>query len=158
MFKHNKNNFYTLETVLPQVALNKIISGVLPTIIIDKIVLKSNECCHYVDQSFYITSEKKTNRSGSGASFNIFKGFNYHINQSETTSLYNDVYNKGYLIITNQRIIFSSKVKGVDEKLENITAFNIVDDALVIQIKNKIYRFVSVDNMVSNKVLEILLK
>ena len=46
----------SVQSILPQVAVNEIMNGRLPILNTDKIFLKGGEKCHYIDKAIY---EKK---------------------------------------------------------------------------------------------------
>ena len=111
LFKQPSSQPPTVPTILPQTAKQQIASGILPSLNIDKILLKSGEVCHYADKAIYEKKivSKHYVRHNQGVSMpGIFKGDRVHFGGGDTQVEQNITYEqiKGYLFVTNRRIVF----------------------------------------------------
>lgn len=109
-----------LTSILPHQAVLKIESGILPFIQADKIVLAKGENCHYVEMGAIITEEKHFESKRDGASFRLFDGCYYHAGESRSDPVYEEVYTKGILFITNKRVVFHAPKHSFDQKSRNL--------------------------------------
>lgn len=99
----------------------------LPIVYEPRIMLTSNEVCHY-SGSATIAKDRSvvTGYSGgsSGVSIRICKGMSYRVGNRRGAPVRETVTEKtaGILCITNKRIIFIASKDGFDKKISNMTA------------------------------------
>lgn len=149
------NNTPKVESLLPQVAINEIMSGRLPILKTNRIFLEFGENCHYMDNAIY-QKEKKVRvaaRNNQGYRMpGLFKGTSYMTGRGQTVSRDEYEYKQinGILFITNQRIIFSASNDGFVYELSKLTAMNPYANAVELQFGNKIFTvFVPDGNVIS---------
>lgn len=146
-----------LVSIFPPAAAQRIRSGKLPVIQADKIILESNEICHYVDVAVLLTVKKRYRSSRAGGSYRISKGFTFHLGNSETVPLTEPEYTKGILYVTNHRIIFVANWYGFDQKLKKLTAITPYSDALSLQFGGKSYALLLPDPDTANQAINLLI-
>ncbi len=135
--------FEPLKSILPlQVVINAQ-NGKLTSIPSNKILLKTGEIIYFIDIAIRgINNEVRvSNGNYGGVSFNIFKGLTLHSGKRNNISKKQDNYEyyKGYIFITNKRLIFKSNEKPLEIKLDNITSIEDNNSLLYIQCGSKIH-------------------
>lgn len=128
-----------LTSIYPTVAVNKVNSGKLPTIVADKIILQNGEVCHFVDVAAVVTEKKRRMTTHMGGSYHIFKGYTAHLGQSQSIPVSEPHYTRGILYVTNQRIIFVARENGFDKKIKALTALTSYSDGVSLQFGGKTY-------------------
>lgn len=146
----------TLTSILPYQAISKIEAGILPFIQADKIVLAKGENCHYVEMGAIITEEKHFESKRDGASYRLFSGCYYHAGESRSDPVYEEVYTKGILFITNKRVVFHASKHGFDQKLAKLTAITPYTNAITLQFGSKTYTLMLPDGELAEKVLKLI--
>lgn len=147
-----------LTSILPHQAVLKIESGILPFIQADKIVLAKGENCHYVEMGAIITEEKHFESKRDGASFRLFDGCYYHAGESRSDPVYEEVYTKGILFITNKRVVFHAPKHSFDQKITKLTAVTPYTNAITMQFGSKIYTVLLPNGELAEKVLSMVLQ
>ena len=101
------NNTPKVQSILPQIAVNEIICGRLPILNTDRIFMKGNEKCHYIDKAIYEKKiiRKRYVRRSSGYNFPTFFKIRYNRGSSQADVEDNVEYLKfkGILYITSKR-------------------------------------------------------
>lgn len=149
-----------MTSVLPAVAINDIRAGKLPKLNVSNISLGNGEICHYIDEACLVTKkiEKHYHRRNNGMSFKIAKGMYYHTGDSNGHPIEYEIpiYTKGYLCITNKRVVFVSKEKGFDKKIKAISSITPYTDAIGLQFGEKIFNVLLPSSDIANMVLNLL--
>ena len=149
-----------MSSILPSAAISEIKAGRLPILNAANVVLSNGEVCHYIDEACLVTKkiERHYQRRNNGMSFKIAKGMYYHTGDSNSHPIEYEVpvYTKGYLYITNKRIVFTSREKGFDKKLTAISSITPYSDAIGIQSGEKIYNLLLPSPGTANVVLNLL--
>ena len=102
----------TVQSILPDAAVQEVMRGRLPILNTNKIFLKGGERCHYIDKAIYEkkTVKKRYVRRTHGTSYRgiIFKDVRHNFGGGTTDVVDNVQYEtfRGILYITNRRIIF----------------------------------------------------
>lgn len=148
-------------SILPDVAKQEIINGRLPVLRTDKIFLKQNEACHYIDKAIYEkkTTKKRYVRRNNGYSMpGLFKGTRIHMGGGHTDVEDNVQYEtfRGIIYLTNQRIIFVGDQMGFDKNLADIVATTPYSNCLEIQFSKETYRLFVPDGNVLNRALHLI--
>ncbi|MGM9818127.1 MAG: hypothetical protein ACI30B_03995 [Paludibacteraceae bacterium] len=146
-----------LTSILPHQAVLKIESGILPFIQADKIVLAKGENCHYVEMGAIITEEKHFESKRDGASFRLFDGCYYHAGESRSDPVYEEIYTKGILFITNKRVVFHAPKHSFDQKITKLTAVTPYTNAITMQFGSKIYTVLLQNGELAEKVLKMVI-
>lgn len=145
-----------LQTILPFVAVQKIQSGNLPVLQVDKLILKSGEICHFVDVGAIITDRKHYQSRRRGSSVRIAKGWAVHTGSSTSIPVTTAEVTRGVFYITNQRIVFVAKRHGFSQKLETLTAIVPYNNGVELQFGGKTYPIVLPDGGIAKTVIELL--
>lgn len=148
-------------SILPDVAKQEIINGRLPVLRTDKIFLKQNEACHYIDKAIYEkkTTKKRYVRRNNGYSMpGLFKGTRIHMGGGHTDVEDNVQYEtfRGIIYLTNQRIIFVGDQMGFDKNLADIVATTPYSNCLEIQFSKETYWLFVPDGNVLNRALHLI--
>ena len=159
IFRQPKTPMVT--SILPDVAKQEIINGRLPVLRTDKIFLKQNEACHYIDKAIYEkkTTKKRYVRRNNGYSMpGLFKGTRIHMGGGHTDVEDNVQYEtfRGIIYLTNQRIIFVGDQMGFDKNLADIVATTPYRNCLEIQFSKETYRLFVPDGNVLNRALHLI--
>lgn len=159
IFRQPKTPMVT--TILPDVAKQEILSGRLPILRTDKIFLKQNEACHYIDKAIYEkkTTKKRYVRRNNGYSMpGLFKGTRIQMGGGYTDVEDNVQYEtyRGIIYLTNQRIIFVGDQMGFDKNLGDIVATTPYSNCLEIQFSKETYRLFVPDGNVLNRALHLI--
>lgn len=148
-------------SILPNLAKQEILNGRLPNINVNRLLLKKDEFCHYAEKAIYEkkTTRKKYIRRNNGYSMpGLFKGTRIHLGGG-TTNVSEDLeYStiRGYLYITNKRVIFLSNDIGFETKVADLTAITPYSNCIELQTKKEIYRVFVPDGEIVNIVLQLI--
>lgn len=145
-----------LQTILPFAAMQKIQSGNLPVLQVDKLILKNGELCHFVDVGAIITDRKHYQSRRRGSSVRIAKGWTVHTGSSTSIPVTTAEVTRGVFYITNQRIVFVAKRHGFSQKLEALTAIVPYNNGVELQFGGKTYPIVLPDGGIAKTVIELL--
>lgn len=146
-----------LQSIYPPAAAGKLLSGTLPLIQPDKLILHGNEVCHFVDVGAIITEKKRYHSARTGGSFHVFKGYTAHIGQTQTVPVNEPEYTKGIFYITSQRTVFVSRKHGFDKSIKSLTAVTEYSDGLSLQFGQKTYNLLLPCGNVPKAALDLLL-
>lgn len=141
-------------SILPDVAKQEIMRGRLPILNTNKIFLKTDEQCHYIDKAIYEerTVNKRYIRKNAGYSLpGPFKGTRVKLGGGQTDIVDSVQYDKlrGILYITNKRIIFVGESKGFDKKIDDLIALTPYSNCVELQFSKENFRiFVPDGNIV----------
>ncbi len=119
-----------MKSILPQGVDDCLNMGILPTIIVDSLMLDNGETVHYADKACLMTNK---NQHGYVRSYG--NGFGVSVPFDTGTVKYTP----GNLYITNKRIIFTAQEKGYEKSLSKLTSFIPHTDGIEIQFGNKTY-------------------
>ena len=147
-------------SILPQAAKSQIMNGRLPNLIVDKILLKPHENCHYADKAIYekVKINKRYIRRNAGVSMpGLFKGNRVHFGNGDTQVAEQTSHEtiKGYLFITNERIVFVAGSSGFSERIENMIAITPYANCVEMQFKNKQYKVFVPDGNIVERVVRM---
>lgn len=151
-----------VQTILPDVAKQEIMSGRLPILRTDKIFLKSGETCHYIDKAIYEKKivKKRYVRRNHGTSYRgiIFNDVRHHYGGGQTDVVDNVQYEtyRGILFLTNQRIIFVGDQNGFDKRLDDLVATTPWSNCIELQFSKETYRLFIPDGNVLNHALHLV--
>ena len=143
-------------SIYPAGAVAKVQSGTLPIIQVDKLVLKTGEVCHYVDVAIRITEKVVRHTKRVGGAYRIIGGLYASGGESVSTPISQDQYTKGYLYITNKRIIFTSKTTPMEQQINKITAITPYTDGVDIQCGNKTYIFFVPNGSIFKRTIDLI--
>jgi hypothetical protein len=157
-------------TIMPGEAVNEIMNGRLPRLNANTIALAGGEYCHYFDKAKLQTSriQKSWKTRGGGyiggaTSFRLFKRLTIHggrsySRNSETRVEEREVAEefRGFLYITNRRIVFVSSKHGFDMPYKQLTAVNAYSGAIEFQFGSKHYSFLVPSGAVANAALQLI--
>ena len=148
----------TVSSILPDAAKQEIISGRLPVINTDHIFPKKGEKVHYIDKAINVEIKKTKIYVHYGVSR---PGLILHENRvnygrGRPIEKEENVYHKGILYITNQRIIFQAKENGFDKTFKYLTAFVPYSNGIELQFGNKSYTILVSDGSIVNQVLQLI--
>lgn len=146
-----------LKSIYPIAATNKVMSGMLPIISADKIILLPNETCHFVDVATIVTKKTRRKTFHTGGSYRVFKGYTAHLGQSQSVPIEESHYTNGILYVTNQRVIFVARENGFDKKIKTITAITPYNNAISLQFSGKSQTLLIPSAIALNAVLNMLL-
>lgn len=150
-----------VSSILPEIAKQEICSGRLPILKTNKIFLKANEECHYIEKAVY---EKKTihktyKRKSTGYSApGIFKGTRVHVGGGNTDVSEKAEYHliNGLLFITNKRIIFVGQSEGFDKTVNSLVAVTPYRNCIEFQFSKENIKVFVPDGNITNAVLQQL--
>ncbi|MEG1525782.1 MAG: hypothetical protein RR475_12315 [Clostridia bacterium] len=148
-----------VSSILPDVAKQEIMRGRLPILNTDKIFVKSDEQCHYIDKAIYEkkTVKKRYVRRNAGYSVpGLFKGTRINMGGGNTDVVDNVQYDtiRGILYITNKRIIFVGEQNGFDKKIDDLIAISPFSNCIELQFSKDNYKLFVPDGSVANAVLQ----
>ncbi len=148
-------------SILPDIAKQEILRGRLPILNTNKIFLKKDEQCHYIEKAIYEkkTVKKRNVRRTSGYSApGLFKGTRVHFGGGTTDIVDNVTYSthRGILYITNRRLIFVGDQMGFDKKLDDMIALTPYSNCVEIQFSKDTYKIFVPDGNVTHAVLQTL--
>ena len=150
-----------ITTILPDVAKQEILNGRLPILLTDKIFLKQNEVCHYIDKAIYEkkTVKKRYIRRNNGYRMpGLFKGTNINIGNGYTDVDEDIQYDnfKGIIYLTNMRIIFVCSQMGFEKEIKDLVAATPYSNCIELQFKKETYKIFIPDGIVINKALHLI--
>jgi hypothetical protein len=160
-FKPQGPTSVTVTSILPDIAKQEILRGSLPILNTNKIFLKSDEQCHYIDKAIYERKkiQKRYVRSGNGFSTpGLFKGSRVKTWGSHTDVVDNIQYEtlRGILYITNKRIIFVGESEGFDKKISDLVAITPYSNCVELQFSKDNYKLFVPNGNVTNAVLQLV--
>lgn len=149
----------TIVSILPDVAKQEIMRGRLPVLNTNKIFLKSDEQCHYIDKAIYEkkTVKKRYVRKNTGYSMpGLFKGTRVNLGGGQTDVVDNVQYEtiRGILYITNKRIIFVGESSGFDKKIDELIALTPYSNCVELQFSKANYKMFVPDGSIAHAVLQ----
>ena len=150
----------TIIGILPEAAKQEIMCGRLPILNTDKLFLKQDEFCHYVEKAVYEkkTVKKSYVRKNAGYSVpGLFKGTRVNLGGGVTDVKENDQYElfRGILYITNKRVIFVGEACGFDRDLNDLVALTPYANCVELQFSKENYKIFVPDGNIVHKVLQI---
>ena len=151
-----KQQMQITDSILPLAAKNEIISGRLPQLNTDKVFLKKDECCSYIDKAILnIHKNKKISQHIGHSSPGLFKGTRIGTGITKPIEYEEIKQQKGILYITNQRVIFQASQNAFDKQHRYLTAIEPYSNAVVLQYGDKTYELVVPDGSIVNHVLKL---
>lgn len=150
-----------VHSILPDAAKQEILKGRLLILRTDKIFLKRNELCHYIDKAIYEkkTTKKRYVRRNNGYTMpGLFKGDRFHMGGGHTDveeMVQYDTY-RGIIYLTNQRIIFVGDQNGFDKNIHDLVATTPYSNCLELQFSKEFYRLFVPDGNIINRVLHLI--
>lgn len=150
-----------VQSILPDVAKQEIMRGRLPVLNTNKIFLKSDEQCHFIDKAIYEkqTVRKRYVRRNAGYSVpGLFKGTRVNMGGGKTDVVDNVTYDtyRGILYITNRRIIFVGEQGGFDKKIDDLIAISPYSNCVELQFSKETYKLFVPEGGVANAVLQLV--
>ncbi len=151
----------TVQTILPDAAIQEIMHGRLPILNTNKIFLKGGERCHYIDKAIYEkkTVKKRYVRRTHGTSFKgiIFNDVRHNFGGGTTDVVDNVQYEtfRGILYITNRRIIFQGEQGGFDIKIDDLVAIQPYGNCVELQCSNENYKIFVPNGTLVHRVLQL---
>lgn len=151
----------TVQSILPQVAVNEIMGGRLPILNTDKVFLKSGEKCHYIDKAIYekkIVQKRYVRRNTGYSTPGLFKGTRINTGGGRTDVTDNVRYEtyRGILYITNRRIIFQGEQGGFDLKISDLVAIQPYANCIELQCGKDTYKLFVPNGNVTHTVLKLI--
>lgn len=151
----------TVTTILPDAARQEILNGRLPILKTDKVFLKSNESCHYIDKAIYekkVTKKRYIRRNNGYSVPGLFKGTRIHFGGGQTDVVDNVQYEtyRGIVYLTNQRIIFVGDQNGFDRRINDLVATTPYSNCIELQFSKESYRLFVPDGNVMNQALHLM--
>ena len=146
-----------ITSIFPQAAGTKLQAGVLPTVVVDKIILGKGEICHYVDRAVLMTEKKMRKSQHVGGSYRIFSGSYLHTGDTISEPVSEPEFTKGYFYITNKRTIFVAAKNGFDKEIKKLTAVTPYSNAIDLQYGSKTYILFVPDGDVPKHVFDLLI-
>ncbi len=152
----------TVQSILPDAAVQEIMRGRLPILNTNKIFLKGGEKCHYIDKAIYEkkTVKKRYVRHTHGASYRgiIFKDVRHNYGGGTTDIVDNVQYEtfRGILYITNRRIIFQGEQGGFDIKMDDLVAIQPYGNCVELQCSKQNYKIFVPNGAVTHAVLQLI--
>lgn len=148
----------SVQSILPDVAKNQILSGCLPTLKPNHLILKNGEVCHYVDRAIYekrTVGKKRINKIMGHSAPGLFKGTRIHFGGGTAEYVDDIKYSniKGMLYITNQRIIFVSSTDGFEHKLDKLVATTPYANCIELQFSKETLKLFVPDGNIPNIVI-----
>lgn len=148
-------------SVLPDVARQQILQGQLPILQPNNLFLKNGETCHYADRAIYEkrTVNKKCIRKSKGYSMpGLFKGTRVHVGGGNSKYVDDVTYStiKGFLYITNKRIIFVGGADGFDRKTDNLVAVIPYANGIELQFSKDTLKLFVPDGNLPHSVLKLI--
>lgn len=129
---------------------------------ISNLMLKKGESCFFADKSYYVKVTEYTRRvrktKGRSVPSLFFKGIRYQNSRSETEPITEKKteYIKGYLYMTNRRILFLARDQALEKGLNTMTSYVPYSNGIGMQFGEKIYTFLLPRAEVATRVLQLL--
>ena len=152
----------TVQSILPDAAIQEIMRGRLPILNTNKIFLKGGERCHYIDKAIYEkkTVKKRYVRHTHGTSYRgiLFKDVRHNYGGGTTDVVDNVQYEtfRGILYITNRRIIFQGEQGGFDIKTDDLVAIQPYGNCVELQCGKANYKIFVPNGAVTHAVLQLI--
>lgn len=151
----------TVPSVLPDVAKQQILRGILPTLDPHNLFLKNGEICHYADRAIYEKRTVSKKRIGKNTGYSmpgLFKGTRVHVSGSNSEYVDDVKYStiKGVLYITTKRIIFVGGSDGFDRKIENLVAVTPYANCIEFQFSKDTLKLFVPDGNLPHIVLRLI--
>ena len=151
----------TVQSILPDAAVQEIMRGRLPILNTNTIFLKNGETCHYIDKAIYEkrTVRKRYVRRSTGYSTpGWFKGTRVNFGRGTTDQQDNVTYQqlRGILYITNKRIIFQGEQDGFDIKTDDLVAITPYNNCVELQTSKTHYKIFVPNGNVTQAVLQLI--
>lgn len=151
----------TVQTILPQLAVDEIVNGRLPILNTNRILLKKGENCHYIDKAIYEKKivKKKYVRNTHGSSFKgiLSDNIRHHYGGGTTDVVDNVHYEmiRGILYITNKRIIFQGAQEGFVMGIGDVIAIQPYGNCVVMQCRKENYKIFVPNGILVQTVLQL---
>ena len=152
----------TVQSILPDAAVQEIMRGRLPILNTNKVFLKGGERCHYIDKAIYEkkTVKKRYVRRTHGTSYKgiIFKDVRHNFSGGTTDIVDNVQYEtfRGILYITNRRIILQGEQGGFDIKIDDLVAIQPYSNCVELQCNRENYKIFVPNGAVTHAVLQLI--
>lgn len=152
----------TVQSILPDAAVQEIMHGRLPILNTNKIFLKNNETCHYIDKAIYEKKivRKRYIRQNHGTSYRgiIFSDIRHHYGGGTTDVVDNTQYEmiRGILYITNRRVIFQGNTSGLNIKMDDLVAIQPYGNCVELQCNKENYKIFVPNGAVTHAVLQLI--
>ena len=144
-------------SILPFVAKNEIMAGRLPQLNTDKVFLKRDEICSYIDKAILnVHVKKKISQHIGHTSPGLFRGTRIGTGITKPIEYEEIKQQKGVLYITNKRIIFQASQNAFDKQHRYLTSIEPYSNAVVLQYGDKTYELVVADGSIVNQVLKLV--
>lgn len=145
------------ESILPDVAKQQLLMGVLPQFNTNSIFLKTNEKCVFIDKA--ILNEhiiKKVYRHTGGSSPGLLKGHRINYGTGRSREYEELKQHKGILYITNKRVIFQGQKKCFDKQHRYISSIESYANAVILQYGEKRFELIVPDGNIVNAALQLV--
>ena len=152
----------TVQSILPDAAVQEIMHGRLPILNTNKIFLKGGERCHYIEKAIYEkrTVKKRYVRRLHGTSYKgiFFKDVRHYYGGGTTDVVDNVRYEtfRGILYITNRRIIFQGEQSGFEIKTDDLIAIQPYGNGVELQCSKENYKIFVPNGAVTHAVLQLI--
>lgn len=152
----------TVQSILPDAAVQEIMHGRLPILNTNKIFLKNGETCHYIEKAIYEKKNirKRYIRQNRGTSYRgiIFSDVRHHYGGGTTDVVDNIQYEmiRGILYITNCRVIFQSNTSGFNIKTDDLVAIQPYGNCVELQCNKENYKIFVPNGAVTHAVLQLI--
>lgn len=159
LFKQSRTPMVT--TILPDIAKQEIMKGRLPVLRTDKIFLRRNENCHYIDKAIYekkVTEKRYIRRNHGYSTPGLFKGTRIQHGRAHTDvvdQIHYETY-RGILYLTNQRIIFVGSQAGFDKSICDLVATTPYSNCIELQFSRETCRLFIPDGNILNQALHLI--
>lgn len=151
----------TVPSVLPDQARSQILSGILPNLLPDNLLLKKGEVCHYADRAIYekrIVDKRRVRKSTGYSVPGLFSGTRVHFGGSEYENFEDIKYRsiKGILYITSERVVFVGGEDGFDRKVKDLVAVKPYANCIELQFTKGTLRLFVPDGSLPDMVLHMI--
>lgn len=144
-------------SILPVVVKNEIMAGRLSQLNTDKVFLKKDEICSYIDKAILnIHVKKRISQHIGHTSPGLFRGTRIGTGITKPIEYEEIKQQKGVLYITNKRIIFQASQNAFDKQHRYLTSIEPYSNAVVLQYGDKTYELVVADGSIVNQVLKLV--
>lgn len=151
----------TVPSVLPPVAKQQILSGRLLVLQPNNLFLKDKETLHFADRAIYEkrTVRKRRVRKNAGYSMpGIFKGTRIYRSGGDSSVVEEEQFEtiKGFLYVTNKRIIFIGGHESFDEKISALLSATPYSNCIELQFEKDSYKVFVPDGNIVHQVLRLV--
>lgn len=144
-------------SLLPVDAKNEIIANRLPQLNTNKIFLKKEEHCVFIDKAILnIHTKKRITQHIGHSSPGFFKGTRISTGQSRHVEYEDMKQQKGILYITNKRVIFQASQNAFDKQHKNLTSIVPYSNAVILQYGEKTFELIVPDGAIVDRVLKLI--